>query len=386
VLLMTQQALDSFWVQQELGAYRGLMGRDRSRLLLPVRIGTCNVPPLLNALLWIDALAMPFDQAVDAIASALTATTTVATPPAPSPQRDALPPLGPAPAPANSAPAHHLTPMPLYNLGFRGYSIGFSECILPPLCPVPGGVFPMGSDKTRDKEANDNETPQYPVEVDAFAIGQYPVTVTEYACAVRSKAVREPRGASRFDWARQLSHLDHPVVFISWNDAMAYARWLAKFTGQSWRLSTEAEWEKAARGTDGRIYPWGNTFDKARCNTSKSGIGTTTPIGRYPNGESPYHVRDLTGNVLEWTSSLYQSYPYRKNDGRENLDSTDFRIIRMQRGNSWAGSPRDARAAYRGGDFVDYRDDHFFFADNDGFVDNGGIDIGFRLAFEAAGS
>src|SRR5690348_8212576 len=194
VLLMTQPALDSFWVQQELGAYRGLMGRDRSRLLLPLRIGPCNVPPLLNALLWIDALAMPFDQAIDAIASALTTTTTatVAVPSAPTPQRDTLPPLGPAPAPANSTPAHHLTPMSLYNLGFRGYSIGGVECILPPVCPVPGGVFPMGSDKSRDGQAYDDETPQYPVEVDGFAIGQHPVTVAEYACAVRANAVREP--------------------------------------------------------------------------------------------------------------------------------------------------------------------------------------------------
>ena len=82
--------------------------------------------------------------------------------------------------------------MSLYNLGFRGYSVNGVECILPPLCPVPAGIFTMGSDKSRDKEAYDNETPQYPVEVDAFAIGQHPVTVAEYACAVRAKAVREP--------------------------------------------------------------------------------------------------------------------------------------------------------------------------------------------------
>ena len=256
----------------------------------------------------------------------------------PPPPRETLPPLGPAPAPANSAPALHLTPKPSYDLGFRGYTIGGVECILPPLCPVPAGVFTMGSDKARDKEAQDDETPQYLVEVDAFAIGQHPVTVAEYACAVRAKAVREPqqfeyRGTKYGpDWATQQTHPDHPVVCVSWNDVVAYCAWLAKTTGQRWRLPSEAEWEKAARGSDGRIYPWGDTFDKARCNTNESGIGTTTPVGRYPNGASPYHVQDMTGNVWEWTSSLFQPYPYRKNDGRENLNSTDNRVLR---GGSW---------------------------------------------------
>lgn len=373
VLLMTQQALDSFWVQQELGAYRGLMGRDRSRLLLPVRIGSCNVPPLLNALLWIDALAMPFDQAIDAIATALTAMTiaTVAAPPAPSPQRDTLPPLGPASAPAKSAPVLHLTPMSLYNLGYRGYSVNGVECVLPPLCLVPAGVFTMGSDKTRDLEARDDETPQYPVEVDDFAIGQHPVTVAEYACAVRAKAVREPQTweyrAIKLDWPKQQTHPDHPVVCVSWHDVVAYATWLAKTTGQPWRLPSEAEWEKAARGADGRIYPWGDTFDKARCNTSAGRVGTTTPVGSYPSGESPYHVQDMTGNAWEWTSSLYLLYPYRKNDGRENLDPTDNRVLR---GGSWGNYQQSARVARRGHRQPDDLDDTF----------------GFRLALAAGGS
>ncbi len=150
--------------------------------------------------------------------------------------------------------------------------------------------------------------------------------------------------------------------------SLAYASWLAKTTGQRWRLPSEAEWEKAARGTDGRIYPWGDTFDKTRCNTDESGIGTTTPVGRYPNGESPYHVQDMAGNVWEWTSSLYQPYPYRKNDGRENLNSTDNRVLR---GGSWVSNSRDARAAYR--------------VTATGRTSSH-IDRGFRLALAAAGS
>ena len=347
VLLMTQAALDSFWVQLELQAYLGLMAQNRSRILLPVRIGPCTVLPFLNALFWIDAQAMPFEQAIDAIASALTVQDASPAPSpivAPPPSRETLPPLGPAPAPANSAPAHHLTPMPLYTLGFRGYSVNGVECILPPICPVPAGVFIMGSDKNRDKQAQDRETPQFPVEVDTFAIGQHPVTVAEYACAVRAKALREPPKSFGVDWPQQQPHPDHLVVCVSWKDALVYTRWLAKLTGQPWRLPTEAEWEKAARGADGRIYPWGDTFDKARCNTSESGIGTTTAVGAYPNDESPYHVQDMAGNVLEWTSSLFMPYPYRKNDGRENLDSTDNRVLR---GGSWVYYSQGARAACR---------------------------------------
>ncbi|HEY7343459.1 MAG TPA: SUMF1/EgtB/PvdO family nonheme iron enzyme [Ktedonobacterales bacterium] len=351
VLLMTEASLNSFWVDLETQTFLGLLAQQRSRLLLPVRISSCTVPPMLNAFFWIDALAMPFEQAIDAIAAALT---TSAAPPStipPIPQpREILPPLGPAPAPANSAPAHHLTPMPLYNLGFRGYTIGGVECILPPICPVPGGVFTMGSDKSRDKRAYDFETPQYPVEVDAFAIGQYPVTVAEYACAVQAKVVREPpqyeSGGKNYgpDWMMQQTHPDHPVVCVSCNDADAYIRWLEKTTGQPWRLPSEAEWEKAARGTDGRIYPWGDSFDKARCNTSEGGIGTTAPVGRYPSGASPYHAQDMAGNVLEWTSSPHQLYPFCKNNGRENPNNTE---TRMMRGGSWSHGTVGVRAAHR---------------------------------------
>ncbi|HEX5441302.1 MAG TPA: toll/interleukin-1 receptor domain-containing protein, partial [Ktedonobacterales bacterium] len=107
VLLMTEASLKSFWVRLERESYLGLMANDPSRILLAVRIGPCQPPPMVNAFVWIDALAMSFDQAIDTIAAALA---TVGPPPPPLP-RDTLPPLGPAPAPANSTVAHHLTPM-----------------------------------------------------------------------------------------------------------------------------------------------------------------------------------------------------------------------------------------------------------------------------------
>ena len=341
IVMVTPAALASFWVREEIAMFFSFMAHDPSRLLIPIKLAPCELPARLAARWWVDATGTAGLSQEQIVAQIVHALTVDGPPPPPPPDR--LPPLGPAPAPANSVAAHHLTPMPLYTLGFRGYSVNGIECILPPVCPVPAGVFIMGSDQNRDKQAYDDETPQFPVEVDAFAIGQHPVTVAEYVCAVRANAVREPPKID-IDWKTQQKQPDHPVVCVSWNDALAYVRWLAKLTGQPWRLPSEAEWEKAARGADGRLYPWGDTFDKTRCNTDASAIGRTTSVGRYPNGKSLYHVHDMTGNVWEWTCSLLMKYPYRKNDGRENLDSTGNRALR---GGSWDDFSRNARAACR---------------------------------------
>ena len=358
VVLLTPASASSYWVDMEVAAFRDLAAHDSARLLLPVRIADCSVPLLMRGLLWIDALALPFEQAIDAIAAAL-ALRDAAASPAPMPQsapasrtNATLPPLGPAPVPAGAVPAHHLTPMSLYTLGFRGYTVGGVECVLPPICPVPGGVFIMGSDKAHDKEAMDREMPQYPVSVGDFSIGQHPVTVAEYACAVRAGAVREPPKWEymnwKIDWLAQLSHLDHPVVCIYWEDAITYVRWLASISGQPWRLPTEAEWEKMARWDartgQARIYPWGDTFDESQCNAGESDTGPTTPVGRYPTGASPYGAQDAAGNVWEWTSSLFKPYPYNPNDGREDANSTANRVLR---GGSWFVLAKYARATYR---------------------------------------
>jgi formylglycine-generating enzyme required for sulfatase activity len=174
------------------------------------------------------------------------------------------------------------------------------------------------------------------------------VTVAEYACAVRAKAVREPSVGTwgSITWADQLQRPDHPVVRVSWHHAWAYAAWLAQVTGQPWRLPTEAEWEKAARGTDGRLYPWGDAFDGTRCNTSASESGATTPVGTYADrgDASPYGVHDLAGNVWEWTSSLYKPYPYSPNGGREQPQSAGNRVLR---GGSSAENPPSARVVFR---------------------------------------
>ena len=234
------------------------------------------------------------------------------------------------------APDHF--PRRLASLGFVGRVLNGVEVITPPLCVAPTGSFKMGSDKRRDKDAQDDEQPQRDIPVSAFQIARHPVTVAEYACYARATRNEPP------DWRSQLRQFDHPVVHVSWNDANAYVAWLAEKTRQPWRLPTEAKWEKAARGTDGRIYPWGNAWDKTHANTSDGGPGHTTPVGTYHSGASPYGVQDMAGTVWEWVSSLYSAYPYNPAATEDPMNDTGIRVLR---GGSWNLNPRVARAASR---------------------------------------
>ncbi len=261
--------------------------------------------------------------------------------PAPAQPAASAPPV-PLPQPPSAQavklPADKL-PVRLSQLGFTAYHTARgAEYMAPPLCTVPAGSFLMGSDKRTDPQVYDSELPQHAVNLAAFQIGTFPVTVAEYACFVRV-GQKPPQ-----DWQAQLGKLDHPVVSVSWQDAMAYVGWLAAHTGQPWRLPSEAEWEKAARGTDGRIYPWGDVFDASRANTNEGGKQATTPVGSYPSGASPYGALEMAGNVWEWTNTVYKPYPYNAGDGRERVESTENRVLR---GGSWFYSAWNARAAYR---------------------------------------
>ncbi|MBI5305492.1 MAG: SUMF1/EgtB/PvdO family nonheme iron enzyme [Chloroflexi bacterium] len=133
-----------------------------------------------------------------------------------------------------------------------------------------------------------------------------------------------------------------PVVGVNWYEAEAYCNWLSAITKREFRLPQEMEWEKAARGVDGREYPWGEKFDSALCNTNESHIYTTTPVGLYPGGVSPFGLFDASGNVWEWTGDWYQMYP-----GGNELDDfgEKFRVVR---GGSWLIVAGNARCAYRG--------------------------------------
>jgi formylglycine-generating enzyme required for sulfatase activity len=192
------------------------------------------------------------------------------------------------------------------------------------------------------------------VDVAAFQITRFPVTVAEYACFVRTTGHPPPSGHTMgdwgSDWATMLRYeLDHPMAQISWDEAKAYANWLTQVSGQRWRLPTEAEWDKAARWEPQtgkvRIYPWGNAFEVGR----SSSYETANPQGSvaidaYPSGASPCGAWDMVGNVSEWTSSLYRPYPYMATDGREDPHTAGERVIR---GGNWWQLRNSMRAAAR---------------------------------------
>ncbi|HEX9923789.1 MAG TPA: SUMF1/EgtB/PvdO family nonheme iron enzyme [Anaerolineae bacterium] len=196
---------------------------------------------------------------------------------------------------------------------------------------IPAGEFPMG-------EGAD----VHQVDVPAFSIGKYPLTNRLYQIFLDD--IRHPAPPNWPAGGPNDILAQHPVVNVSWYDALTYCRWLSESTGEPYRLPTEAEWEKATRGTDERSYPWGNVFDKDHCNTSDGGMGYTTPVDGFPTGASPYGVMDLAGNVWEWCSSLYSAYPYDAADGREDLAAAGWRVLR---GGSWFDTEWGVRAARR---------------------------------------
>jgi formylglycine-generating enzyme required for sulfatase activity len=163
------------------------------------------------------------------------------------------------------------------------------------------------------------------------------------------------------DYGQPFSLSNHPIVGVNWYEALAYCHWLTEVwraegkiaEDEVVRLPTEAEWEKAARGTDGRRYPWGDDPDPNRANYDETGINSTSAVGCFPHGVSPYDCLDMAGNVWEWTTSLLQKYPYRADDGREDLSSSDSRVLR---GGSWIYNRVDARSASRLSRYPDLRD------------------------------
>jgi formylglycine-generating enzyme required for sulfatase activity len=181
---------------------------------------------------------------------------------------------------------------------------------------IPPGEFPMGLSLYPDGD----EYPQHTVYLNGFWIGKYEVTNDQYRKCVEAGACDKPEETNRY---RKPEYANCPVIYVNWYDAQDYARWAGG------RLPTEVEWEKAARGTDGRTYPWGDAWDPSKCNTKDGGPDDVTPVGKYsPAGDSPYGVSDMAGNVWEWTSSLLRPYPYNPSDGREDPDSTEDRVAR----------------------------------------------------------
>jgi formylglycine-generating enzyme required for sulfatase activity len=220
---------------------------------------------------------------------------------------------------------------------------------------IPAGEFLMGSTPQQDEPAFDHEQPQHRLFLPDYYLGKTLVTNAQYNAFVLVT------GHGALDDRTSEAHLpllgaeDHPVVNVSWYDARDYCQWLSAVTGRSYGLPSEAEWEKGARGTDGRIYPWGNNWDAARCNLHERDLYRATSVQSYPQGASPYGVLDMAGNVWEWTRSLWGDasdkrsfkYPYDSTDGRENIDALDY-TRRSLRGGSFLNNRRIVRCAYGG--------------------------------------
>ena len=264
----------------------------------------------------------------------------------------------------------------------------------PAMVRVPAGPFSMG---TRREDAPKiqreykharvkkrflaKEMPFHEETTGEFELGKYPVTNEEFQAFVTATGQEPPASWSGSSYPE--GKANHPVVRITHEAAVAYAEWLAKETGRPYRLPTEQEWEKAARGTDGRLYPWGNDFDPGRCNTLEGNtfatlyrrarpvfnvvlrIGSfvvdsgimgdrfdqalnTTPVGVYPDGASPYGALDMAGNAEEWVAEkfwLYPGYPF----GDEFDWSAEDWVCR---GGAWNRPGDVARTARRHGNFV----------------------------------
>ena len=314
-----------------------------------------------------------------------------------------------------------ISPSPAEREGMGGAGLASS---LPDIvwCYVPAGSFLMGS-ADGYKMAYDDEKPQHAQDIPyGYLISRYPITNAQFGAFVEAGGYRERRywpeaeragvwkdglvkarlddepRADPYDFGEPFNLANHPVVGVTWYEALAFCRWLGEKVSESanqridewriWRkrrlerlgnslddglrtairhsqfvirLPTEAEWEKAARGGPGvgvRVFPWGNEPDPERANYEDTGIGTTSAVGCFPGGARPYGVEDLSGNVWEWCHSLYKPYPYRVDGGREDPRAEGGRVLR---GGAFSDVARLVRCASR------YWDEPYYRLRNRGF-------------------
>ncbi|HEU5089228.1 MAG TPA: formylglycine-generating enzyme family protein [Roseiflexaceae bacterium] len=239
-----------------------------------------------------------------------------------------------------------MKPVEFVEIAAGAFLIGTPERELSALAKAYGGT----------RESYREESPQCQLSLERFWIARTPVTNQLYAAYVAETGAAAPlhwRGTQP-----PLELAEHPVVDINWTDAVAYCAWLQArleagsitAEGLAWQsgmrvtLPSEAQWERAARGVDGRVFPWGDTWDGSRANTRESGLGATQPVGSYSSGASPAGCLDMAGTVWEWTSSLDRLYPYDPHDGREDQHAGGRRILR---GGCYANPHGYARCACR---------------------------------------
>ncbi len=239
-----------------------------------------------------------------------------------------------------TTPSASLTVKPTQTLGIGSSMISGKDGMK--LLYVPAGNFLMGS-TSADPLAQSDEIPQHTVYLDAFWIDQTDVTNAMYAKCVSAGACNQPTDLSSSTHSSYYGNPEfdnYPVIYVDWNIADTYCKWAGR------QLPTEAQWEKAARGTDGRTYPWGNTApDNTLLNYNQS-VGNTTQVGKYPNGASPYGALDMAGNVWQWVADWY-SDTYYGNSPASNPLGPDSGQNRALRGGSWYDNSDIVRSAYR---------------------------------------
>jgi formylglycine-generating enzyme required for sulfatase activity len=255
---------------------------------------------------------------------------------------------------------------PRARLQGSGLVVHFAPGVWTTLVHVPTGTFTMGSDSAADAEAGRAEQPAHAVRLSEYYLGQYPVTNAQYR-AFLSATGREPGPAL------PAGRDQHPVVNVAWDEAAAFCQWLRRATGRMFRLPTEAEWEKAARGTDGRKYPWGNEWEADRLNggaeANGAGAGGTTPVGAHsPAGDSPYGAADMAGNVWEWCHDWFDARLYARREKLRVSDPTGPATGQgyVARGGAFNSPARHTRCAHR----------NWF------YPDTAREDLGFRVAAE----
>ena len=261
------------------------------------------------------------------------------------------------------------------------------DILEPPMVLIPAGPFIAGSgEKERALYRVPYDEPKaYSVNLPAYWIGRYEVTILEFACFIEDGGYNRPEFWSeegwyfrwRYDWQhprrwndkeyRGMRMEDRPVFGVSWYEAEAYCNWLVIKTGKPYRLPASLEWEKAARGTDGRIFPWGDEWDSRKCNwygqlgnisLNKDAIDPyafTSPVGIFEAGKSPWGCYDMAGNVMEWCLDACG-----KNDS--------YRVLRG--GSFMTNEPRQLRCAWRGGTYPEIGHVHW-------------ANLGFRVAMDA---
>ena len=242
-------------------------------------------------------------------------------------------------------PMNTSTPTPMLGVG----STQFSPKDGMEMVYVPAGEFVMGSE-----DGEDDEKPMHTIYLDAFWIDKFEVTNGQYADFLNEMGNQTEGGVTWLDtgansgmriqvtggeWQAYDGYNDHPVEEVSWYGAAAYCEWAGR------RLPTEAEWEKAARGEDGRTYPWGEGIESSQANYDEY-EGGTTPVGSYPDGVSPYGALDMAGNVWEWVSDWYDENFY-SSSLSENPQGPSDGTYRVLRGGAWIVYGRFARSAVR---------------------------------------